>query len=129
MQGKRKRAPADFEWVALDESLGHLAQARWLAQAIPTEKVRMRFDSLVAMVDAVKHGVGAAMLLCPLADGDKDLVRLAPPAAAMDTQVWVLTHPDLRNVARVRAISEFLYERLSKDAKLVHQRRVRGSGR
>ena len=128
-QGKRKRAPADFEWVALDESLGHLAQARWLAQAIPAEKVRMRVDSLVAMVDAVKHGVGAAMLLCPLADGDEDLVRLAPPAAAMDTKVWVLTHPDLRNVARVRAISEFLYERLSKDAKLVHERRVRGSGR
>ena len=125
VQGKRKRAPADFDWVALDDSLGHLAQAKWLAKSIPAERVRMRFDSLVAMVDAVKHGVGAAMLLCPLADGDKELVRLAQPAPEMDTQVWLLIHPDLRKVARVRAIGEFLYERLSKDPRLVHERRQR----
>jgi DNA-binding transcriptional LysR family regulator len=124
-KGQRKRALTDFDWVALDESLGHLAQARWLEKNIAPERVRMRFDSLVAMVDAVKHGAGAAMLLCPLADGDKDLVRLAPPDAEMDTQVWVLTHPDLRNVARVRAISEFLYERLSRDPRLVHERVAR----
>ena len=126
---KRRPKLADFEWVALDESLGHLAQARWLAKTIAPERVHMRFDTLMGMFHAVRHGAGAAMLLCPLGDSDRHLVRLAAPAAEMDTQVWVLTHPDLKNVARVRAISEFLYERLSRDAKLVHERRVRGSGR
>ena len=30
-----------------------------------------------------------------------------------DTQVWVLTHPDLRNVARIKALTDHLHEQLS----------------
>ena len=89
----------------------------------------MRFDTLMGMFHAVRHGAGAAMLLCPLGDSDPGLVRLAPPAPEMDTQLWVLTHPDLKRVARVRAIGEFLYERLSKDPKLVHDAPARRSAR
>ncbi len=128
-QPKRRPRLAEFEWVALDESLGHLEQAHWLARSIPPERVRMRFDTLMGMFHAVRHGAGAAMLLCPLGDSDPGLVRLAPPAPEMDTQLWVLTHPDLKRVARVRAIGEFLYERLSKDPKLVHDAPARRSAR
>jgi DNA-binding transcriptional LysR family regulator len=81
----------------------------------------MTCDSLVGMVQAVEHGIGAAMLLCPLADAKADLVRLAEPETALDTQVWILTHPDLRQVARIRAFSQFMFDALTADPRLVHE--------
>lgn len=56
--------------------------------------------------------MGLGLLLCPLAEVRNDLVRLADADPALDTQVWLLTHPDLRKVARIRALSDFLYRRL-----------------
>ena len=60
------------------------------------------------------------MLLCPLADAEPGLKRLFDPNPALDTEIWVLTHPDMRRVARVRALTDFLYARLSVDARLQH---------
>ena len=101
-----------YDWVVPDDTLSHLAQARWVAANVPEERRAVCADSLVAMTEAVHHGMGAGMLLCLLADPDRDLVRLAPPDPALDTPLWILTHPDLRGSARVRAFSDFLLAKL-----------------
>jgi hypothetical protein len=31
----------------------------------------------------------------------------------LDTELWLLTHPDLRNAPRIRAVLDFLSERLT----------------
>lgn len=114
----RRTQPAELDWIAPDAALAHLEQAKWLAAHVPAERVVMSVDSLVGMLLAARHGVGAAMLLCPLADVHDDLVQLQPPPPALDTQLWILTHPDLRQVARIRAFSQFMFERLSSDPRL-----------
>jgi len=114
----RRTKPAELDWIAPDAALAHLEQAKWLAAHVPAERVVMSVDSLVGMLLAVRHGVGAAMLLCPLADAHDDLVQLEPPPPALDTQLWILTHPDLRQVARIRAFAQFMFERLSNDPRL-----------
>ena len=58
------------------------------------------------------------MLLCLLADDEKELVRLAEPVNELDTDVWILTHAALKRVARVKAFTDFLYERLRASDKL-----------
>ena len=110
----------DYAWVAPDEALSHLEQAKWLGKRVAPSRIVMRVDSLVGMVDAVEHGVGVGMLLCPLASTRADLVQLAPPQREMDTQIWILTHPDLRQVARMRAFTQFLFDALRSDPRLVH---------
>lgn len=110
----------DYRWVAPDESLSHLEQAKWLRTSVPAERVALRCDSLVGMVEAVAHGLGVGMLLCPLAAARPELVTLQPPVPQLDTQLWVLTHPDLRQVARVRAFAQYLFEALSNDTRLLH---------
>jgi DNA-binding transcriptional LysR family regulator len=110
-------APTDWgahPWVAPDEGLEHLAQARWFASHVPAERAALRADSLLGMVDAVREGIGLGMLLCLLAERDSDLVRLAPPPAELDTQVWILTHPDLRRVQRIKALTDHLYATLKR---------------
>ncbi|MCW3481557.1 LysR family transcriptional regulator [Neisseriaceae bacterium JH1-16] len=106
---------AEHDWVAPDDSLAHLAQAAWLRRQVPAERIVFSADSLVGMVDAVRHGLGVGMLLCLLAEADPPLVRLAEPDPALDTPLWLLTHPDLKRVARIRAFCDFLQERLSEE--------------
>lgn len=111
---------ADYRWVGLDESLAHLESAKWMRAHVAPDQVVLKVDSLVAMLEAVAMGFGVGWLLCPLADGRPELVRLQEPLPVMDTQIWVLTHPDLRPVARIRALTDFLHARLGADARLAH---------
>lgn len=110
---------ADYRWVAHDPSLAHLSAARWMQEHVPTEHVAIRLDSLVAMTEAVAAGFGVGWLLCPLGDA-RALQRLRAPPTEFDTQIWVLTHPDLKRVARIKALTDFLHERLSADPRLLH---------
>jgi len=111
---------ASYRWVGTDDSLAHLEQAKWLRKQVDESRVALRVDSLVGMVDAVVHGLGVGLLLCPLADARSELVQLAPPDRALDTQVWILTHPDLRQVARMRVFTQFVFDALSVDVRLAH---------
>lgn len=79
----------------------------------------MSADSLVAMADAVRAGMGLGLLLCLLAEPHRDLVRLGPPLPELDTQVWILTHPDLRKVRRIQALTSHLVESLGKQPFIV----------
>ncbi|WP_075792344.1 LysR family transcriptional regulator [Massilia putida] len=105
---------ADHDWVAPDDSLAHLRQARWLREHVPPERYAISVDSLLGMAAAVEAGLGAGMLLCLLADARPGLVRLAEPEPALDTDVWILTHPDLRRVNRIRVFTAFLFDGLSR---------------
>lgn len=113
----RMDAPASVDWaghwwVLPDDSLTHLAQARWALAHVPADRCAVRADSLVAMAHAVRQGIGAGMLLCMLGDADPSLVRLADPHPTLDTPLWLLTHPDLRHSARVRAFNDFVIDAL-----------------
>ena len=103
---------AAHEWVAPDDSLAHLRQARWLREHVPADKIAASVDSLLGMAAAVEAGLGAGMLLCLLADARPGLIRLADPDPALDTDVWMLTHPDLRRVQRIRAFTAFVFDGL-----------------
>jgi DNA-binding transcriptional LysR family regulator len=103
---------AAHDWIGLDDTLAHLEQSRWLAQAVPPERIRMRVDSLLAMVDAARDGMGMAPLLCHLADAERRLQRVAGPDPRFDTGLWLLTHRDLKDTARIKALTRFLYEDL-----------------
>ena len=104
---------ARHDWVAPDESLGHLAQAKWLKANVPDERIAIRIDTLLGMAQAVRAGLGAGMLLSLLADAAPELERLQAPDPGFNTDVWVLTHADLRNVGRIKALTDFLYMELA----------------
>lgn len=110
----------DYRWVGHEDKLAHLTSAKWIRKHVAADRVALRVDSLVTMADAVAAGFGVGWLLCPLAQARAGLVQLRPPVRELDTQVWVLTHPDLKRVARVRALMDFLYGVLSADPRLRH---------
>jgi DNA-binding transcriptional LysR family regulator len=110
-------------WVAPDESLADIAVARWMA-ALPKERIAFRADSLVALREAAASGIGIAALPCYLGDTDTRLVRVRrAPVKEIETALWLLTHADLRQTARVRAFMEFAAKALAAERGLLEGRR------
>ena len=103
-----------WRWIVPDESLSALASADWLRRNVPEERIALRVNSLLALADAVAAGIGVGWVLQPLARM-RGLQQLRPPLAELDTDLWVLSHPALRRVARVTALTRFLAERLAAD--------------
>lgn len=93
-------------WIGFDERLAHLNVARWFDHAFPTVRPRLRADSLATMLRAAATGAGAAVLPTFAACQDKDLVRVTDFVPDVGTDLWLLSHPDLRGNARVRALTE-----------------------
>lgn len=71
-----------------------------------------------AVLNACAEGLGMGFLPCYVGDSDPRLVRVGAPLPHMVLDFWVLTHPDLRQTARVRVFMAHLYEELLKDADL-----------
>lgn len=88
---------------------------KWWGQGVPKE-VRTRYtsafislvaDDMIALLAAVKAGIGVGRLPCFLGDPDPDLVRIPGMEPSRYLDIWVLTHPDLKNVARIRTFLRF----------------------
>jgi DNA-binding transcriptional LysR family regulator len=62
-------------------------------------------------------GLGLALL--PIDQADPGLIRLFALEPKVASALWLLTHPDLRDVARIRAFADFLFDRLRADPRLV----------
>lgn len=105
-----------YDWIGYGGELATFSQARWTERNVQAQQVRMRFDSISAVHDAVARGLGCAALPCFVADQDPLLERLPGTFEKSDVQLWVLTHADLRNSARIRAGLMFFGQRLSAHA-------------
>lgn len=109
----RGKPLAAYEWVGYHGALVQHRQARWTSDNVPDERVKLRFDSISAVLAVVARGVGCGALPCFIADSHPALERLPRTYQETDVQMWVLTHPDLRNSARISAGLQFFGSRLS----------------
>jgi DNA-binding transcriptional LysR family regulator len=98
---------AAHAWIAPDDSLAYLPSARWLRRTLPGVRPALRANTLLGMLAAADAGVGLAALPCFLGDGTAGLRRVRAPLDELSTSLWLLTHRDLRRVARVRAFMDF----------------------
>ena len=75
----------------------------WIAERVPAERIVYRSNSLVNQLMAARAGVGIALLPCYLADQDAGVRRISPVLPDLGSELWIVTHQDLKNTARVRA--------------------------
>lgn len=95
-------------WVSLGDNLGALKVARFVRERVATDKIVYKVNTVLGLAEAVEAGIGVGPLPCFIADDRPGLVRLSPPNADFSTGLWLLTHPDLRQSARVRAFLDFV---------------------
>lgn len=100
---------AAMPWITVDDTLKHLASARWLDQQGLRQGAALRTNSLVNMLHLARSGLGLAVLPCYLGDLESGLCRVCPPVKEWSSELWVFTHVDLKRVPRVRRLFDELY--------------------
>ncbi len=126
LHAHRELALAQHQWIALGEAQERHRTVKWLAALLQAEHLSLdhlslRCDGFSAVARACADGLGLAVLPCFLGDSLPELQRLptpdrAPnpaPGAAWASELWLLTHPDLRHTARVKAVFQILQAELA----------------
>jgi DNA-binding transcriptional LysR family regulator len=105
-------APEDLDWLDID--LGAIATPR--PPRDPSRPPALVTDSYVALVQAARHGLGAALLTRPLGAAFDDLVELDLPAPLPDPiPVFLVGHTANRHTPRVAAVWSFLEEWVARE--------------
>lgn len=89
----------------------------------PHIPARGRLEDAPVQLQAAKHGMGIGLLPCMAADREPELVRLPPGEAQPVFDVWIVSHPDLRETARLRIFRAALSNAIVRHADLFEGRR------
>jgi len=115
----RGAVPADWHgrsWVAYEHSLDHVPEMAWLAENIGHERVVFRCNNMDALATAVAEGLGLGILPRFLGEHHPALRCLSGSDPVLRREMWLVWPRELRDIPRIRAVSEWLVERFQADA-------------
>ncbi|MFZ6776871.1 LysR family transcriptional regulator [Undibacterium sp. Ji83W] len=94
----------DFPWIGFDGQ--DRSYDRWVDAHVPSQVVVARADHFPSATALIKTGMGISILPEFVAQDVPGLRALSEPIPALQSPLWMLTHVDLRNTARVRAFMQ-----------------------
>jgi molybdate transport repressor ModE-like protein len=96
----------------------------WLHTLGLEDQVAMHHATSGGLLSGVRSGFGIAVLPCVVADSDPDLHRCIEPRTEHGRVLWLFTHDRVRHTPRVRAVIDFLHERLSRHVRQLEAKRA-----
>lgn len=126
--GRRAAGAAPLEegpWVTLNDELAGHSSTRFVRTNVPAERIGYTVNTVSGLAEAIEAGIGVGYLPCVVGDTRPGLARLGPLAPALGNNLWLLSHPDLRGVARVRVMLDFLAAEMVKLRPLLEGERPR----
>lgn len=94
-----------LDWVLYT---GHDAPPKAALTLFPNYRIRARFDDMTALIAAAKAGMGIVRMPVYLGRSDPDLAPLPGLLPQNYAPIWVLSHPDLRQSAKIRSFKAAL---------------------
>jgi DNA-binding transcriptional LysR family regulator len=93
----------DAPWVAFERDTLARVYDRWMRERLARARVRVRVDLFNAVAGMLGTGIGVGVLPTFMEPRHPELVAVSEPIPELAVPLWILTHPDLRGTARVRA--------------------------
>jgi DNA-binding transcriptional LysR family regulator len=123
--GAKDRAPESFtaddarrfDWIGYGDNLINLKAAKWLRENAGPERIVYKINTVLGLAEAAAAGIGLCLLPCFIGAMTPGLVRLTTPNPELENGLWLLTHADLRQTARVRAFMDFTAAEIAKRRK------------
>lgn len=112
----RCRKPLQLEqadWIALDESLPDHPSVRWRARHYPKLLPRVRCNSVLSVAGSVVWGMGVGVVPMFLLRDNPQVEIVEGPLEELDSDLWMLAHPDIRHLQRVKILFDFLKENVA----------------
>ncbi|MFY9514302.1 MAG: LysR family transcriptional regulator, partial [Rubrivivax sp.] len=104
-----KEAP----WVAFERDATSRVYDRWMRTQLAQAQVRVRVDIFNAVAAMLRTGVGIGVLPTFMESRHPELIPVSEVVPELSVPVWMLTHPDLRGTARVRAFMQHVGDALA----------------
>jgi DNA-binding transcriptional LysR family regulator len=110
----RRGVPANMQDLAAHDMIGFDTETpaiRAFAGQFPEfnrAAFALRIDSDVAQLAAIRSGFGIGICQIPVAARDPQLVRVLADSFAIDLNVWIVMHEDLRTSPRCRVVFDAL---------------------
>lgn len=82
----------------------------------PRGNISFRSNNLISLASAVREGFGIGAYSCNMADKDPNLVRLFDDLVVFSSDIWLVSHAELKRSARIRAMFDFLSELFTEHA-------------
>jgi DNA-binding transcriptional LysR family regulator len=94
--------------IGFDGDIREHHAGKWLKSVAPAAKIVARSNTVPGLLMSVRSGAGLAPLPMPLAMRDSELERVLGPVPGLYSPIYLLTHPDLRQMPRIRAFFDFI---------------------
>lgn len=109
----------DRSWVGYDAALACTKPGTWIAANVPDGCIRFRANTLLGAAQAVRSSIGLGILPCFVGGSIPEIVRVEPPIPSLELGLWLLVHPEIARVPRVRAACDALARSLKAAAPLL----------
>jgi len=106
----------DHSIISAHDELDFLPAFRWIHRNISDNNVVSRCNDLVSISELAAAGVGLAIL--PDDQNKPSLVKLFEVDFAESSDIWLLSHPNLRDCLRLRTFKAYLIECFNQDVDL-----------
>ena len=107
------------DWVSFADPVAIAKAMRWLREHAGEKRIVYKINTMIGLAEAAAGGVGLALLPCYVGSAVAGLAQLSPPLPELEGELWLLTHPDLRNTARVRAFLDYCAEAIARRRRLI----------
>jgi DNA-binding transcriptional LysR family regulator len=104
---------ADAPWIGYGDGLSSLPSIKAVEDKHGPERIVYRTTTMVGQIEAAAAGVGYAVVPVFIGDQNSQVRRVSAPFDE-SRSLWLLTHADLRQSARVRAFMDFFGVELTK---------------
>lgn len=101
---RRRKALDQHDWIAPDDAMPEHPSVRWRRKHLPKLAPRHLVDGIVAVVDAIKAGLGVGVVPLFMLDCEPQLVALSDPLEGCGSELWLLAHPESRHLRRIAAV-------------------------
>ncbi|TKV70451.1 LysR family transcriptional regulator [Rhizobium sp. AU243] len=108
--------PNSLPWLTYEAGMNHLPQAEWIAEVAQSENdvAPIVANDAEAILQGILAGLGRSLLPCIVADQMSSLMRLVTAVPPPEREMWLLTHPDLRHLARISVVLAWIDEVVSR---------------
>jgi DNA-binding transcriptional LysR family regulator len=109
--GPAGRNARSLPWITYERDMAALPQAAWIARAIKherTETSSLAVNDAEGVLQAIAAGFGKSLLPCAVGEQVKGLSRLGGRRPVLSREIWLLVHPELRHLGRIRAVMDWI---------------------
>lgn len=107
-------------FVSYIDDLIYAPELDYVPQVGKDLRPRLKSSSLVAQMMMIRSGAGIGILPCFMGDTDPTLCPVLEEEVSLTRSFWLVTHADMRALARVKAAADFIVRLAQEGRALLH---------